>query len=66
MIVMLSKQGVIDVDKLMNDAQCDFQYLSPILDSVARMDKKTRRFEMKLFLDEETDPEAQPIFDRQG
>ena len=42
MIVALVKTGKIDVTQLMSEAQCDFQYLAPIIASIATKDKLTR------------------------
>ena len=33
----------------MVDAQCDFQFLKPILKTVATMDKRTREWRIKTF-----------------
>ena len=47
----------------MEDAQCDYQFLAPILDTIATMDKQTREFSLKTFTEEEMDADMQLYFD---
>ena len=49
MIIQLLKSGKIDVDQLRDDAECDFSFLMPILDTIAIRDRKTRVFSLKIY-----------------
>ena len=48
----------------MVDAQCDFQFLKPILKTVATMDKRTREWRIKTF-EGDLDTGYQMVFDEQ-
>ena len=48
----------------MDDAQCDFQFLKPILETVASIDKRTREWRIKTFVGD-LDTGYQPVFDEQ-
>ena len=49
----------------MEDAKCDFQYLGPIIDTVATTNTRTREFHLKTFKGD-LDPEIQGILNERG
>ena len=65
MIVSLMKSGTINVDQLRTDTNSDFQFLAPIIDTIANIDKQTREFSLKTFSGI-LDQEIQDIFDSTG
>ena len=48
-LASLLKTGSLDANQLMKDAKCDFQYLGPIIDTVATTNTRTREFHLKNF-----------------
>ena len=57
------KSGQIDINQLRNDANCDFQFLAPIVETIAARDLQSREFRLKAFPETELDDGVSDLFD---
>ena len=65
-MLSLLKTGKIDAHELMLEAQCNFEELGPILDTVAKLDKDTREYSFKTMKESVIDEEAQQTFQHEA